>query len=82
MAGFSWFAGSMPALSIGKIGNSSALAPVFPLLLPVVNGKFPEFLPNSPRHPAKPATISCLMPAKSRLVGVLLVVGFLASALG
>jgi hypothetical protein len=51
-------------------------------LLPVVNGKFPEFPPNSPRHPAKPATISCLMPAKRRLVGVLLVVGFLASTLG
>ncbi len=51
MAAFSWLAGSLPALSIGKIGNSSALARVFPLLLPVVNGKFPGFLPNSPPAP-------------------------------
>ncbi|QLQ25826.1 MAG: hypothetical protein HZT41_14005 [Dechloromonas sp.] len=66
MAGFSWLAGSLPALSMEKIENSSAFVPVFPLLLPFVNREIPEIPPNRPPHPARPATVSCLNAVRGR----------------
>jgi hypothetical protein len=51
MAGFSFLSGSLPALSMGNMGNTNAFVPVFPLLLPFVNREIPEIPPNRPPNP-------------------------------